>query len=53
MHLLGGHEALGQDKCAASADRIGGYAGGYRRKIEAAGWVRAAGLPLTVTMATT
>ncbi len=37
-----------QDSEPAESDRIGGYAGGYRRKIEAAGWVRAAGLPLTV-----
>jgi pyrroloquinoline quinone biosynthesis protein E len=32
----------------ANADRIGGYAGGHARKIEAAGCVREAGLPLTV-----
>ncbi len=37
-----------QDSEPAESDRIGGYAGGYQRKIEAAGWVRAAGLPLTV-----
>lgn len=32
----------------ANADRIGGYAGGQARKIEVAGYVREAGLPLTV-----
>jgi len=37
-----------QDSEPASSDRIGGYEGGYRRKIEAAGWIRAAGLPLTL-----
>jgi pyrroloquinoline quinone biosynthesis protein E len=30
------------------ADLIGGYKGGYARKIQVAEWVRAAGLPLTV-----
>ena len=33
---------------AASADEIGGYRGGFARKIEVAGWVRETGLPLTV-----
>jgi len=32
----------------ANADRIGGYAGGHARKIEVAGFVREAGLPLTL-----
>ncbi|HXV31246.1 MAG TPA: pyrroloquinoline quinone biosynthesis protein PqqE [Sinorhizobium sp.] len=30
------------------ADRVGGYAGGYARKIAVAGWVAAAGIPLTL-----
>ena len=33
---------------AASADRIGGYAGGFDAKMRVAEWVAAAGLPLTV-----
>ncbi len=33
---------------AASADRIGGYKGGFERKMAVAGWVAAAGVPLTV-----
>ncbi len=37
-----------QDVDAAEADRIGGFAGGYARKLEAARWIRAAGLPLTL-----
>ena len=37
-----------QDADPAQADRIGGLKGGYARKLEAARWVRAAGLPLTV-----
>jgi pyrroloquinoline quinone biosynthesis protein E len=37
-----------QDSEAAESDRIGGYEGGYARKIAAAGWIRAAGLPLTL-----
>lgn len=32
----------------ANADRIGGYSGGHERKIEVAGFVREAGLPLTL-----
>jgi pyrroloquinoline quinone biosynthesis protein E len=32
----------------AAADRIGGLAGGHRKKLEVARWVREAGLPLTV-----
>ena len=32
----------------ALSNRIGGYRHGHARKIEAAGWTRAAGLPLTV-----
>ena len=37
-----------QDSEPSNADRIGGFAGGHARKMELAGWVRAAGLPLTV-----
>ena len=37
-----------QDSDAASADRIGGYAGGHGKKLAAARLVRAAGLPLTL-----
>ncbi len=37
-----------QGTSAASADRIGGYKGGYQRKLAVAGWVAGAGLPLTV-----
>ena len=37
-----------QDSEAAESDRIGGYQGGYALKIAAAGWIRAAGLPLTL-----
>ncbi|MGF1501549.1 MAG: pyrroloquinoline quinone biosynthesis protein PqqE [Paracoccaceae bacterium] len=33
---------------AEMADRIGGYAGGFTRKMQVAGWVRARGLPLTL-----
>lgn len=33
---------------AAMADRIGGYAGGFARKMAAATWIGAAGLPLTL-----
>ena len=33
---------------AASADRIGGYAGGFDAKMRVAEWVAAAGVPLTV-----
>jgi len=36
-----------QDAEGGSADRIGGFRGGHRRKLEVAGLVRAAGLPLT------
>ena len=32
------------------ADRIGGYRGGFARKMEAAAWVRALGLPLTLNV---
>jgi pyrroloquinoline quinone biosynthesis protein E len=32
----------------AMADRIGGYRGGFARKMEAAAWIAAAGLPLTL-----
>lgn len=33
---------------AGSADRIGGYAGGFEAKMQVAAWVAEAGLPLTV-----
>lgn len=33
---------------AELADRVGGFAGGHDRKIEAAGWVKTLGIPLTV-----
>lgn len=33
---------------AASADRIGGYKGGFERKMAVAHWVTTAGIPLTV-----
>lgn len=36
-----------QDAEAAGADRIAGYAG-HAKKLQVAGWVRAAGLPLTI-----
>jgi pyrroloquinoline quinone biosynthesis protein E len=32
----------------ATADRIGGSKGGHLKKLQVAGWIRAAGLPLTV-----
>ncbi|MEZ0000293.1 pyrroloquinoline quinone biosynthesis protein PqqE [Sinorhizobium fredii] len=37
-----------QGVSAESADRIGGYGGGYGRKIAVAGWVAEAGIPLTL-----
>ena len=37
-----------QDTDAAMADRIGGYRGGFDRKMQVAGWLEAAGLPLTL-----
>ena len=37
-----------QDTEEANADRIGGFKGGHRKKLEAAALVREAGLPLTV-----
>lgn len=33
---------------AETGDRIGGYRGGFARKMEAAGWIAAAGMPLTL-----
>lgn len=39
-----------QDAEPAGADRIGGYPGGYARKLRFAAAVRAAGLPLTVNV---
>jgi pyrroloquinoline quinone biosynthesis protein E len=37
-----------QDSEETNADRIGNFKNGHRKKIEVAGWVRKAGLPLTV-----
>jgi PqqA peptide cyclase len=37
-----------QDADGANADRIAHYADGHAKKLEAAGWVRALGLPLTI-----
>lgn len=37
-----------QGSDAATADRIGGYAGGFETKMRVAGWIAAAGVPLTV-----
>ncbi|NIP86038.1 MAG: pyrroloquinoline quinone biosynthesis protein PqqE, partial [Planctomycetales bacterium] len=37
-----------QDSDPENADRIGNYAGGHARKLEAARLVRALGLPLTI-----
>ncbi|MCA1409036.1 pyrroloquinoline quinone biosynthesis protein PqqE [Ensifer sp. IC3342] len=37
-----------QGVSAESADRIGGYKGGYQRKMAVANWVVGAGIPLTV-----
>jgi pyrroloquinoline quinone biosynthesis protein E len=37
-----------QDAEAASADHIGGYEGGFARKINVAKWVNEVGLPLTI-----
>jgi pyrroloquinoline quinone biosynthesis protein E len=39
-----------QDTDPANADRIAHYERGHARKLEAAGWVRALGLPLTVNV---
>jgi PqqA peptide cyclase len=39
-----------QDNDAGFGDRVGGFAGGHIRKLEAAGLVRQAGLPLTVNL---
>jgi pyrroloquinoline quinone biosynthesis protein E len=36
-----------QDSNAPGADRIGHYRGGHEKKLQVAGWVRAAGLPFT------
>ena len=33
---------------AEMADRIGGYAGGYKRKMQVAEWIKAIGFPLTL-----
>ena len=37
-----------QDSEGANADRIGGFKGGHKKKLEVAAYVRQAGLPLTV-----
>ena len=37
-----------QDAEAATAEKIGNYAGAQEKKLAFAGWVRAAGLPLTI-----
>jgi pyrroloquinoline quinone biosynthesis protein E len=37
-----------QDSRADTANKIGGYAGGHQKKLEVAGLIRQAGLPLTV-----
>ena len=37
-----------QDSEATNADRIGNFKGGHKKKLEVAGYVRKAGLPLTV-----
>jgi pyrroloquinoline quinone biosynthesis protein E len=37
-----------QGSDAATADRIGGYAGGFETKMRVAGWIAAAGVPLTL-----
>ena len=37
-----------QDAEPESADHIGGYRGGFAKKLEVAGWVAASGMPLTV-----
>lgn len=37
-----------QGSSPISADRVGGYKGGYDRKIAVAGWVMDSGIPLTV-----
>lgn len=39
-----------QDSDADNADRIGNYRGGHAKKLEVAGWVVEAGLPLTVNV---
>ncbi len=39
-----------QDSEPASCDRIGGYARAFDKKVALAGWVRRAGLPLTLNM---
>lgn len=37
-----------QGTTAEMADEIGGYRGGYRRKMQVAGWIAAIGFPLTL-----
>ncbi|WP_099864193.1 pyrroloquinoline quinone biosynthesis protein PqqE [Pararhizobium haloflavum] len=37
-----------QGSTPTMADHVGGYRGGYERKMAVAGWVRATGIPLTV-----
>jgi len=39
-----------QDSETDGGDRIGGYRGGHEKKLEVAGWIRGAGLPLTFNL---
>jgi pyrroloquinoline quinone biosynthesis protein E len=39
-----------QDSAAAGCDRIGGYKGGFEKKLDCARWTVEAGLPLTLNM---
>ena len=39
-----------QDSEAAGCDRIGGYQGGFAKKLDCARWVKDSGLPLTLNM---
>jgi PqqA peptide cyclase len=39
-----------QDSEAAGCDRIGGYKGGFEKKLDCARWVQEVGLPLTLNM---
>jgi pyrroloquinoline quinone biosynthesis protein E len=39
-----------QDSEAAGCDRIGGYQGGFAKKLDCARWVKESGLPLTLNM---
>jgi pyrroloquinoline quinone biosynthesis protein E len=44
------HVQISFQDSAASGDRIGGYKGGHEKKVQAARWVRAAGLPITLNI---